>query len=147
MSSAHRGSNGSFCEAVIRSRRPCFIQHSLGLLQQDLSALRRTEHFPGFTSIDIAARVWRLRGWCNENVRSSLLMSETIDCPKSLESMAERESRRRLLNDPHVAPLSDFVQRIRQDIGRGEWIPFFDPLDGGKRQMFIICWTRPGHGP
>src|ERR1039458_1274416 len=79
-----------------------------------------------------------------KNVRSSFLMSETVDCPKSLKSAAERESRRGLINEPHVAPLSDCVCQIRQDTGLGERIPFFDPLDGGIAAEILYLLEAPG---
>src|SRR5437667_12817535 len=52
------------------------------------------------------------------------------DEPYALRSEAEREVRRRLLRAPHIAALTEFVDRLRIQTGRGLAIPYIDPLDG-----------------
>jgi uracil-DNA glycosylase len=49
-----------------------------------------------------------------------------------------------MLNEPHVAPLTAFVKRVRQDTGRGDDIPFFDPLDGGINARALFVFEAPG---
>ena len=53
------------------------------------------------------------------------------DHPKSLRTSAACESRQAFIREPHVAPLTEFVLKIREETGHGANIPFFDPFDGG----------------
>lgn len=71
-------------------------------------------------------------------------MLETPDCPKSLKSPAERAARLALIDEPHVAPLNDYVRRIRQGVGAEKQIPFFDPLDGGIAATCLFLLEAPG---
>jgi hypothetical protein len=79
-----------------------------------------------------------------ESVRNSLLMADAIDCAKSLKSATEREARQGLVNEPHVAPLTDFVRQLRHETEFGEQIPFFDPLDGGIAAEILYLLEAPG---
>ena len=62
--------------------------------------------------------------------------------PRSLRDPAERERRRGLLNMPHVAALTRFVEelRLRDD---AEY-PYFDPLDGGTEASLLFLYEKPG---
>src|SRR2546427_1899175 len=66
------------------------------------------------------------------------------DEPYALRSEAEREVRRRLLRAPHIAALTEFVDRLRIQTGRGLAIPYIDPLDGGVAAPCLLLLEAPG---
>src|SRR2546427_8165696 len=66
------------------------------------------------------------------------------DEPYALRSEAEREVRRRLLRAPHIAALTEFVDRLRIQTGRGPAIPYIDPLDGGVAARCLFLLEAPG---
>jgi hypothetical protein len=71
-------------------------------------------------------------------------MPEPSDRPKSLKSPVERAARLALVDEPHVAPLNDYVRRIRQGVGPVMQVPFFDPLDGGIAAKCLYLLEAPG---
>jgi hypothetical protein len=71
-------------------------------------------------------------------------MAEPADSPKSLKSPLERKSRLSLINNWHVAPLTGFVQNMRERTGRGNKIPYFDPCDGGVSARCLYLLEAPG---
>lgn len=70
--------------------------------------------------------------------------SKVIDEPKSLNSLSEREARRRMLSQAHIAPLSLFVAEVRRERGTDYHIPDFDPMDGGTRAECLFLLEAPG---
>ncbi len=48
------------------------------------------------------------------------------------------------LREPHVAPLTDFVERLRASRGRGEAVPWFDPADAGVHARVLLLYEAPG---
>jgi hypothetical protein len=48
-----------------------------------------------------------------------------------------------MLNEPHIAPLADYVQRLR-DIHPAWEFPNFDPLDGGTNAEILFLLEKPG---
>lgn len=62
--------------------------------------------------------------------------------PRSLKGMHERAYRRTLLNEPHMAPLKEFVEQLRRE-DRG-FVPNFDPLDGGTGARLLFLMEKPG---
>ena len=64
--------------------------------------------------------------------------------PKALRDSSECSRRKSLVLEPHVAPLTRLVERIRRETGRGHDIPFFDPLDGGTAAECIFILQAPG---
>jgi hypothetical protein len=66
------------------------------------------------------------------------------DAPKSLRSATESNRRLALLEGWHVAPLTGFVERAREESGKGNAIPFFDPLDGGVAARCLFLLEAPG---
>lgn len=56
---------------------------------------------------------------------------ENFDRPKSLGDAAVKASRIRQLHEPHVAPLTAYVEELRLEAGPGAEIPDFDPWDAG----------------
>lgn len=66
------------------------------------------------------------------------------DEPKSLGSPDERRRRLAKLREPHIAPLTDFVERVRRERNCGEDFPFFDPSDGGVNARCLFVLEAPG---
>jgi uracil-DNA glycosylase len=63
---------------------------------------------------------------------------------QALHNQAERRSRLRSIDEPHIAPLTAFVQRLREETGHGLNIPYFDPLDGGVHARCLVIAEAPG---
>lgn len=55
-----------------------------------------------------------------------------------------RRERLALLQSTHVKPLSDFVARLRQEVGEAAGIPDFDPWDGGVDAEILFLLEAPG---
>ncbi len=69
-----------------------------------------------------------------------------IDAPKSLGDPGHRAERFTRLDEPHVARLTAFVDRIRHERGCGEAVPYFDPADGGVDAECLFILEAPGPG-
>lgn len=72
------------------------------------------------------------------------MRSDTIDRPKLLKDLRAREDRILGLQAPHIAPLSDFVAQLRQEVGSEAAIPDFDPWDGGVDAEILFLLEAPG---
>ncbi|HET6962909.1 MAG TPA: hypothetical protein VFJ27_10445, partial [Terriglobia bacterium] len=66
------------------------------------------------------------------------------DVPKSLGDPNHRAARIARLQEPHVRPLTSFVDTIRDETGYGTAIPYFDPADGGVRALCLFLLEAPG---
>lgn len=66
------------------------------------------------------------------------------DRPKLLGDPAARDARRAQLRDLHVAPLTEFVEALRAEIGPEAAIPDFDPWDGGVNAQVLYLLEAPG---
>ena len=66
------------------------------------------------------------------------------DAAKLLRDLAAREARRTQLHEPHIAPLSTFVQNLRSEVGPDAAIPDFDPWDGGTEAEVLYLLEAPG---
>lgn len=66
------------------------------------------------------------------------------DQPYSLQNDQEREYRHSLILAPHIAPLTAFVDQLRDHTGMGRAIPYFDPLDGGVNARCLLLLEAPG---
>lgn len=64
--------------------------------------------------------------------------------PKSLRSPELRARRLAAVDEPHVAPLTEFVQRLRVQMGPDYQIPYFDPWDGGVQADTLYLLEAPG---
>jgi hypothetical protein len=62
--------------------------------------------------------------------------------PRSLASEAARRERLTALNQPHVAPLPQFVHALRDRDDRE--YPYFDPADGGVDATILFLLEKPG---
>jgi uracil-DNA glycosylase len=67
-----------------------------------------------------------------------------IDIPKMFADPNAKAERMRLLREPHIAPLTDFVEALRIEAGTGAGIPYFDPWDGGIKAETLFLLEAPG---
>ncbi len=66
------------------------------------------------------------------------------DRPKLLHDSVLRAARRLQLSEPHVAPLTEFVNQLRQQIAAIGQVPDFDPWDGGVDAECLFLLEAPG---
>jgi len=71
-------------------------------------------------------------------------MSVMNDTPKSLKDEKIRQDKLARLNLPHIKPLTEFVETIRDETGQGKNIPYFDPDDGGINARCLFLLEAPG---
>jgi len=69
---------------------------------------------------------------------------EHLEPPKSLGDAEQRRARTALLSEPHIQPLTEFVERMRFTKGPDYGIPYFDPLDGGVDAKALFLLEAPG---
>ncbi|MBC8752413.1 MULTISPECIES: uracil-DNA glycosylase [Paraburkholderia] len=69
---------------------------------------------------------------------------ENVDRPKSLGDAAVKAIRIRQLHEPHVAPLTAYVEELRLEAGPGAEIPDFDPWDAGVDAEVLFLLEAPG---
>lgn len=67
-----------------------------------------------------------------------------VDAPKSLGDPLVKAERMRLLREPHIARLTDYVEELRREAGPGAGIPYFDPCDGGVEAQVLFLLEAPG---
>jgi hypothetical protein len=67
-----------------------------------------------------------------------------MDEPKSLRFEHVRQERLSGLHAPHIAPLTRYVEELRQQKGEGYEIPHFDPHDGGVHAKVLLLLEAPG---
>ncbi len=75
---------------------------------------------------------------------SSTFRQTLEDKPKSLGNLEIREARAAMLQEPHVAPLTKFVNELRKERGLTTDIPYFDPFDGGIEAKVLFVLQAPG---
>lgn len=66
------------------------------------------------------------------------------DAPKLLGDSQAKAERMQLLRERHIAPLTDYVEKLRQEAGAGADIPYFDPWDGGIEARVLFLLEAPG---
>lgn len=64
--------------------------------------------------------------------------------PKSLGDPIVQHDRRGQLLEAHVAPLTQYVDRLRAQAGSTAAIPYFDPWDGGVNAEVLFLLEAPG---
>ncbi len=64
--------------------------------------------------------------------------------PKSLGIPEYRQKLLARLHEPHVKDLTEFVERIREEQGCGDAVPYCDPADGGINAKCLIVLEAPG---
>ncbi|RTZ48050.1 uracil-DNA glycosylase [Candidimonas sp. SYP-B2681] len=71
------------------------------------------------------------------------MKADTADCARSFRLPEVVMARRRMVQDPHIAPLTAFVENLRAK--RPTWeFPDFDPLDGGVDADILFLLEKPG---
>jgi uracil-DNA glycosylase len=63
---------------------------------------------------------------------------------KRLGREEERQARLARLGEPHIAPLTNLVYRIRESSSMEASVPFFDPEDGGIDARALFVLEAPG---
>jgi hypothetical protein len=72
-----------------------------------------------------------------------IMKIEDSDCARSLRSPEAVALRKGMLREPHIAPLTDFVTKLRGT--HPDWeFPDFDPLDGGSNADILFLFEKPG---
>ena len=66
------------------------------------------------------------------------------DTPKLLADPAACAARSGQLHEPHIAPLTAFVETLRAQVGPHVSIPNFDPWDGGIDAEILYLLEAPG---
>ncbi len=72
------------------------------------------------------------------------MRSRFPDTPKSLCDEQVVEERIAFLHEPHVEDLTRFVDDMRKQEGKGQDIPYFDPLDGGVNAQCLFLFEAAG---
>src|SRR5260370_6267222 len=67
-----------------------------------------------------------------------------IDVPKLRAETRASRARQAELCEPHIAPLTEFVEKLRAEIGSHGSIPNFDPWDGGIDAEILFLLEAPG---
>jgi hypothetical protein len=67
-----------------------------------------------------------------------------IDVPKLLSDPMARAARQAELYEPHIAPLTEFVEKLRTEVGPHGSIPNLDPWDGGIDAEILFLLEAPG---
>lgn len=57
------------------------------------------------------------------------------------------QNRLKLVNQPHVQPLSEFRDQLLKTLPSGSFVPNFDPLDGGIAARVLLLLETPGRVP
>lgn len=70
------------------------------------------------------------------------MMTADDDAPRSMRDAGVRERRKRMLNLPHIAPLTAYAAKLRARASVE--VPDFDPLDGGKNAQVLFLFEKPG---
>ncbi len=76
--------------------------------------------------------------------QSDVCMDNVADTAKSLRDTIAIQSRLVGILDPHISPLTNFVETIRKDTGLIREFPYFDPLDGGINARCLFLFEAPG---
>jgi hypothetical protein len=69
--------------------------------------------------------------------------ADPATAPRAHRDPREVERKRQLLDAPHVAPLTDFVRRLRAERGPDS-VPFFDPTEAGVEAPILLLFENPG---
>ena len=67
-----------------------------------------------------------------------------MDRPKLVRDKDQLELRLSQVDDAHIAPLSQFVRRLRERMGPDAAIPYLDPWDGGVEAEVLFLLEAPG---
>ena len=65
-----------------------------------------------------------------------------LNVPRTMKDLSTREHRAKMLSEPHISPLTDYVHRLRAR-DDNEY-PYFDPADGGIDATMAFLFEKPG---
>lgn len=65
------------------------------------------------------------------------------ECYRKMASKQFREQMQARLNEPHIAPITALVDRLRDHDGRG-WMPYVAPSYGGVNARVLFLFQDPG---
>lgn len=68
---------------------------------------------------------------------------KTEDEPYALSSMVERQRRIGMLSQSHIAPLAEYLEKIKTEHPEKD-LPCFDPCDGGRFAKVLFLLEAPG---
>ena len=79
-------------------------------------------------------------------IRLNIVGRQTMltDRPKLLGNPAAVTARLAQLHEPHISPLTRFVETLRTEAGPGAAVPYFDPWDGGIGAEVLLLFEAPG---
>jgi hypothetical protein len=64
--------------------------------------------------------------------------------PRSHRDRREVQRKLGLLREPHIEPLTAYVESLRLERGGGEAVPWFDPTEAGVRARILLLLEAPG---
>lgn len=67
---------------------------------------------------------------------------EQDDGPRSMREAGVIQRRRKMLREPHIAPLAEYAAKLRERFSAE--VPEFDPLDGGVNAQILFLFEKPG---
>lgn len=67
---------------------------------------------------------------------------DPAQAPRAHGDAREIQRKLTLLDEPHVAPLTEFVRRLR--VEHGEGVPWFDPTEAGSEARILLLFENPG---
>lgn len=62
--------------------------------------------------------------------------------PRQMRDPAFRADQEAHLHDPHIAPISGYIEKLR--VASGEWVPWVAPLHGGIEARVLSVLRDPG---
>lgn len=72
------------------------------------------------------------------------MRADPVRVPRANRDPAEVARKRSLLYEPHIAPLTAFVERLRAQQGGRESVPWFDPTEAGVNARILALLEAPG---
>src|SRR5258708_7194323 len=76
--------------------------------------------------------------------RKSATILRVTDLPKLLGFPQICNDRQAQLHESHIAPLTEFVEALRAEVGVAAIVPDFDPWDGGIDAEILYLLEAPG---
>jgi hypothetical protein len=78
-----------------------------------------------------------------DEVAGGELRADPTTAPRAHRDRREVERKRTLLDERHVAPLTQFVRQLREQRG-GDSVPWFDPTEAGINARILLLFENPG---
>jgi uracil-DNA glycosylase len=78
------------------------------------------------------------------NLSNTNIIIINPDVPYVLKHPEEKSRREKMLTQPHMKPLTEYLQQVRTAMGSGYEMPMFDPCDGGINARVLFLLEAPG---